>query len=96
MYIEVQTGRGRMDLLIIHNQQKYIVETKIWEGDTRFESGKKQLSVYAELEGTTEGYYIVFDHRQNRETRVETEAVNGVHIRSYVIPIMQERPSSVQ
>ena len=30
MYIEVQTGRGRMDLLLIYNQQKYIVETKIY------------------------------------------------------------------
>lgn len=96
MYIEVQTGRGRMDLLIIHNQQKYIVETKIWEGETRFASGKKQLSVYADLEGTKECYYIVFDHRQNPEPRLETETVNGVHIRSYVIPIIQERPSSVQ
>lgn len=94
MYLEVQTGRGRMDLLLIHNQQKYIVETKIWEGDTRFASGKKQLSVYAELEGTTEGYYVVFDHRQKPEPRVETETVNGVQIRSYVIPIVQERPSS--
>lgn len=94
MYIEVQTGRGRMDLLLIHNQQKYIVETKIWEGDTRFASGKKQLAAYMELEETTEGYYVVFDHRQNPEPRVETETVNGVQIRSYVIPIVQERPSS--
>ena len=28
MHIEVQTGRGRMDLIITHNQRKYIVETK--------------------------------------------------------------------
>ena len=94
LYLEVQTGRGRMDLLIIHNQQKYIVETKIWEGDTRFASGKKQLSAYMELEDTTEGYYVVFDHRQNPEPRVETETVGGISIRSYVIPIVQERPSS--
>ena len=94
LYLEVQTGRGRMDLLLIHNQRKYIVETKIWEGDTRFASGKKQLSAYMELEETTEGYYVVFDHRQNPEPRVETETVNGMSIRSYVIPIVQERPSS--
>ncbi|MYK19928.1 hypothetical protein F4055_17465 [Candidatus Poribacteria bacterium] len=29
MFLEVQTGRGRMDLIILHKQQKYIVETKI-------------------------------------------------------------------
>ena len=34
MYLEVQTGRGRMDILILHNNRKYIVETKIWGGDT--------------------------------------------------------------
>ena len=75
---------------------KYIVETKIWEGDTRFASGKKQLSVYAELEGTTDGYYVVFDHRKNPEPREETEILNGVQIRSYVISIVQETPSSVK
>ncbi len=96
MYLEVQTGRGRMDLLLIHNQQKYIVETKIWEGVRRYALGKKQLAKYMELEGTTEGYYVVFDHRENPELRVETETVNGVKIRCYVIPIVQERPSSVR
>ena len=30
MYLEVRTGRGRMDLMILHRNQKYIVETKIW------------------------------------------------------------------
>ena len=93
MYLEVQTGRGRMDLLIYHNRKKYIVETKIWEGDRRYQAGKQQLAAYLKLEGTTEGYYIVFDHRQDPEQRVETETINDVKVRSYIIPIVQERPS---
>ena len=48
------------------------------------------------LEGAVEGYYIVFDHRQNPEPRAETEMVDGVAIRSYVIPVMQEKPSAHQ
>ena len=96
MYLEVQTGRGRMDLLLIHNQQKYIVETKIWEGFSRYASGKKQLAAYMALEGTKEGYYVVFDHREKPEPRVETETVDDVTIRSYVIPVLQEHPSSVK
>ncbi|MDE0483393.1 MAG: AAA-like domain-containing protein [Candidatus Poribacteria bacterium] len=95
MYLEVQTGRGRMDMLLIHNQRKYIVETKIWEGSNRYAAGKKQLAAYMELEGTTEGYYVVFDHRENPEPKVETETVDGMTIRSYVIPVIQARPSSV-
>ena len=95
MHIEVPTGRGRMDILITHNQRKYIVETKIWRGDNRYQAGKQQLAAYLALEGATEGYYVIFDHRQTPEPRVETETVDGVSIRSYVIPVMQEIPSDV-
>ena len=94
MHIEVQTGRGRMDLLITHNHQQYIVETKVWRGENRYQAGKKQLAAYLRLEGTVEGYYVVFDHRQTPESRVETETVDGVSIRSYIIPVVQEVPSN--
>ena len=93
MHIEVQTGRGRMDILITHNQQKYIIETKVWRGDSRYQAGKRQLAAYLKLEGTTEGYYVVFDHRQDPKPRVETETIDHVTVRSYVIPVVQERPS---
>ena len=96
MYIEVQTGRGRMDIIIIHNQQKYIIETKIWRGMGRYQAGKKQLVAYLRSEGVMEGYYIVFDHRESPEPRVETETIEGLTIRSYIIPVMQELPSKVQ
>ena len=95
MHIEVQTGRGRMDLLITHNQEKYIVETKIWRGEHRYQSGKQQLAAYLKLEGVTDGYYVVFDHRQTPDTRIETETLDSVAIRSYVIPVIQETPSSI-
>ena len=93
MYLEVQTGRGRMDLVIFHNARKYIVETKIWEGVRRYEAAKKQLAAYLKLEGVSEGYYIVFDHRNTPEPRVETETIDSLTIRSYVIPVLQEAPS---
>ena len=50
MCLEVQTGRGRMDLVIFLNAQKYIVETKIWEGKCRYEAGKAQLAAYLKSE----------------------------------------------
>ena len=95
MFLEVQTGRGRIDLLVVHNQRKYIVETKIWEGDRYYQAGKKQLAAYLKLAGAQEGYYVVFDHRNNPAPRVETETVDGLTIRCYVIPVVQEQPSSV-
>ena len=95
MHIEVQTGRGRMDIIIIHNQQKYIIETKIWRGKSRYQVGKRQLAAYLRAEGVTEGYYVVFDHRGDPEPQVETETIDGLTIRSYVIPVLQELPSKV-
>ena len=95
MHIEVQTGRGRMDLLITHNQRKYIVETKVWRGEVSYQTGKKQLAAYLKLENAREGYYVIFDHRNNPTPRVETETIDGLTIRSYVIPVVQEQPSSV-
>ena len=94
MFLEVQTGRGRIDLLIIHNQRKYIVETKIWEGNRYYQAGKKQLAAYVKLEEAVEGYYVVFDHRKNPEAQRETEKVGDVEIRSYVIPVLQRSPSA--
>ncbi len=94
MFLEVQTGRGRMDLLLLHNQRKYIVETKIWEGDRSYQAGKQQLAAYLKSEGVTDGYYVVFDHRQKPEPRVEMETVADVDIRSYVIPVLQAIPSN--
>ena len=95
MFLEVQTGRGRIDLLIIHNHRKYIVETKIWEGDKYYQAGKKQLAAYVKSEAAVEGYYVVFDHRQNPEPRKETEQVEDMEIRSYVIPVVQKSPSAL-
>ena len=93
MYLEVQTGRGRMDLLILHNSRKYIVETKIWEGERSYTTGKQQLAAYMQLEDAAEGYYVVFDHRRNPEQRTETETIENFTIHSYTIPVIQEPPS---
>ena len=94
MHLEVQTGRGRADLVIFHQGRKYIVETKIWQGELSYRAGKEQLSAYLKLEGVPEGYYIVFAHRETPVPRVDTETVDGLTIRSYVLPVRQKRPSA--
>ena len=94
MYIEVQTGRDKMDLLISHNQEKYVIEIKIWRGDVRYQAGKRQLAAYINTENAFEGYYIVFDHRKEPIRRKETERIDGASIQSYVIPVIQQ-PSSM-
>ena len=94
MYMQVPAGRGRMDLIILHNEKKYIVETKILRSERGYTKRKQQLAAYLATEGVTEGYYVVFDHREVPEVRTETETIDGLTIRSYVIPVVQERPST--
>ena len=93
MYLEVPTGRGRADLVISHKGQTYIVETKVWRSERRYQTGKYQLAAYLKSEGAKEGYYIVFDYRQNPHSQIETETIEGYTIHSYVIPVLQARPS---
>lgn len=93
MYLEVPTGRGRADLVISHSGQTYIAETKVWRSERSYQAGKQQLATYLTSEGGTEGYYVVFDYRENPEPRVETDTVDGHTVHSYVIPVLQVLPS---
>ena len=93
MYLEVPTGRGRADLVISHSGQTYIVETKVWRSERGYQAGKQQLATYLKLENATEGYYVVFDYRENSEPSVETDSVDNCTIHSYVIPVIQTPPS---
>lgn len=95
MHLEVPTGRGRADLIIGHNGNKYVVETKVWRNEKAYQAGKHQLAAYLKLEKAIEGYYIVFDYREHANQQIETDTVDGVTIQSYVIPVLQRRPSDV-
>lgn len=94
MYLEVRSGRGRMDLIILHQGEKYIVETKIWEGKSLFAAGKRQLAEYLKLEGVREGYYVVFDHRKKPQAQFDTDMIEGKTIVSYCIEVKQNIPSA--
>ena len=93
MYLEVPTGRGRADLVISYSRQTYIVETKVWRSERNYQAGKQQLATYLKSESATEGYYVVFDYRENPDPRAETDIVDGRTIHSYVIPVLQALPS---
>ncbi len=75
-------------------QIKHRIRTEI-QGEKSYQAGKEQLAKYLKLEGVTRGYYVVFDYRQTPEPQVKTEQIAEMTIRSYVIPVVQERPSAV-
>jgi len=63
LFTEVQTGEGRLDLIVVYRGRCYVTETKIWRGPAAFEEGLAQLEEYLESEGQTEGHYVVFHAR---------------------------------
>lgn len=87
-FIEVPTGRGRTDILILYKNQKYIIETKIYTHDAYFQRGKVQLAHYLALEGLAEGYYVVFSRRHTEEDKpYSEEEIEGKKICTYLIRV---------
>ncbi len=93
-FIEVPSGRGRVDILIRYQQHSYIIETKRFTDNTYFKRGKAQLAAYLKSEGLTEGYYVVFSniHRQT-DTLYSEEIIEGKQIFTHIILINFEQPS---
>jgi hypothetical protein len=63
---EIHTGEGRIDVLCIYEQQREIVELKIWYGESRYDKGLEQLSKYLDSEGLDTGYLVIFDKRKKK------------------------------
>ncbi|MEN8218697.1 MAG: ATP-binding protein [Pseudomonadota bacterium] len=61
-FIEVPSGAGRTDILIVYKNRRYIIETQIFSDNTRFKKGKGQLAEYLKSESLDEGYYVVFSN----------------------------------
>ena len=82
-----------MDLIIFHTGRKYIVETKIWRSlnGSMPKANSSSPHICQLQKAVTEGYYVVFDHRETPEPRIETETIDGLTIRSYVIPVVLSR-----
>lgn len=85
-FVEVPTGRGRTDIMIVWGRRTYIIETKVYTEKFAFEQGKRQLAEYLKSEGLEEGYYVVFSNKHTDEDVLsQDEQIEGKHILTYVI-----------
>ena len=74
--VEEQTrDRKRMDVVIHYRGKRYIIEMKIWHGQSRNEDGERQIMGYLDRFGLTTGYMLSFSFNQNK-----TPGVHEVHI----------------
>jgi hypothetical protein len=50
----------RMDLEILFGAEKFIVEVKLWRGDSNEKAGLEQLAGYLDAENEEKGYLLTF------------------------------------
>ncbi len=93
-FIEVPSGRGRTDILLLYRGQKSVIETKIFSDPTYFEQGKHQLADYLATEGLDEGYYVVFSRKHSEsDSLFFDERIDGKRIYTYIIRTNFPQPS---
>jgi hypothetical protein len=94
IFVEVPSGRGRTDILILFRNKKYIIETKIFSDLRYFENRKKQLAAYLKTEGLDAGYYVVFSKKHmETDTLKQEEEIDGKRIYTRIIRVNFDRSS---
>ncbi len=68
-YIEAQTrDLTRTDVIIDYAGEQFIIELKIWRGETYQKQGEQQLFQYLEFYHKNTGYLLTFNFNKHKET----------------------------
>ena len=62
----------RMDLVVTHNNKRYVIELKIWRGNEYHKNGLQQLSDYLDIYSIKNGYLLIFNFNKNKQFKKET------------------------
>ena len=80
-YIEAQTrDETRTDVIIDYLGQQYVLEMKIWHGNSYNERGEKQLADYLDYFHLDKGYLVSFCFNQSKQTGVTEHLIDGKQI----------------
>ena len=72
-YIEAQTrDRSRTDMIIDYLGRQYVIEMKIWRGNSYNERGERQLTEYLDYYHTNKGYMLSFNFNKGKVSGVKT------------------------
>ena len=62
---EVQISEEkRLDIVITFQNEKHIIELKVWHGETYHQAGLEQLCDYLDRQHQDKGYLLIFDTRK--------------------------------
>lgn len=77
-YIESQTRNAtRTDVIIDYRGRQYVIEMKIYHGDSYNRRGEEQLADYLETYHLEKGYLLSFNFNKNKEPGIKTVICKG-------------------
>ena len=68
--------------------QEYLIETKVYYSQSKFEDGKKQLAYYCKSSELNTWIYLVFkptNQKYPKNVKEQTEKMNDINIKTYLI-----------
>ena len=85
-HIESETrDQRRMDVVVDYGTEQFIIELKIWYGDSSHEKAYAQLERYLNYKNTDVGYMLTYDFRKKKELKCQWESYNGKKIFDVIV-----------
>ncbi|MDO5342944.1 MAG: hypothetical protein Q4F69_10915, partial [Bacteroidia bacterium] len=77
-YVEAETrDETRTDIVVDYLGHQYVIELKIWHGDSYNERGEQQLAEYLDYFHLDTGYLVSFCFNKNKKTEFKAVDVGG-------------------
>jgi len=71
---EVETGaEKKIDIVVVFEREKFVIELKLWYGESYHQKGITQLKNYLKLEHAQKGYMLIMDKTRHKEFTSYTE-----------------------
>jgi len=85
-FVEPETRQdNRMDIVVVYNKIKYIIELKIWYGEESRERAREQLCRYLDYQNRDKGYLVIFNFNKGKEYEKGEVEVDGKSIFEVVV-----------
>ena len=78
-------GNRRMDVVVHYGIHRYIIELKIWHGESKANEAIRQLKEYLSIKQEKEGYLLSFCDNRKAPRRSQTYVVDGHTIYETVV-----------
>ncbi|VAX35235.1 hypothetical protein MNBD_UNCLBAC01-1693 [hydrothermal vent metagenome] len=92
-HVEFPTGNGKTDIFVQYKDQRCVVEIKNYQNPAQIEQAKEQVATYAQTEGLSEAYLVIFTevHPRDKLGVHAEETINTITVRSVLVNVNFEK-----